>query len=103
MLDNDYQMKLDENLVKRHSIDGAAATLERSSYLLTNLKEFGEQLSDFGSAKESLDSSSDEENTPQNSTTFTTVGGKIKKRKPSRTPPGGRDFFLKKANIDIKE
>ena len=100
MLDNDYQMKLDENLVRRHSIDGAAATLERSSYLLANLKEFGEQLSDFGSAKESLDSSSDEENTPQNSTTFKTVGGK---RKPSRTPPGGRDFFLKKANIDIKE
>ena len=76
--------------------------LERSMNLLANLKDFSEQLSEFGSARESLTSSSDEENTSEADKAFSTGNDRgfknKKKRKHSRTPPS-RDSFLKKANV----
>ena len=116
MLNNDFNMRLaDEDLVRRHSLSlrsppaGSIASdilkvsldtipppLERSKLLLASLKDLSEQLSDFGSARESLTSSSDEDSSES---TRSNKGFK-KKRKHSSTPPS-RDYFLKKANIEL--
>ena len=73
----------------------ALKNLVHISHLLTSLKDLSEQLSDFGSARESLTSSSDDDSCGPTSSNK----GVKKKRKHSSTPPS-REYFLKKANIE---
>ena len=110
---SDFDMRLnDEDLVRRNSLSlrspppGSIASeilaasqshdnvplRERSKHLLASLKDLNEQLSNFGSARESLTSSSDEHSTVEDPGSFQNVR---KKRKHSRTPPS-KDFFLKR-------
>ena len=115
MLNDDFNIRLaDDDLVRRHSLSlrsppaGSLASdilkvsldtiippLESSKHLLASLKDLSEQLSDFGSARESLTSSSDEDSCGSTSSNK----GVKKKRKHSSTPPS-REYFLKKANIE---
>ena len=110
---SDFNVRLhDEDLVRRNSLSlrspppGSIASeilaasqshdnvplRERSKHLLASIKDLNEQLSDFGSARESLTSSSDEQSTVEDPGSFQNVR---KKRKHSRTPPS-KDFFLKR-------
>ena len=122
MLDNDFEMRLAaEDLVRRHSMslrspppDSIASEILLSSQvpstigphlnrirsMLADTKDLNDQLSEFGSCRESSgSSSSDEENTSEREDDFNTVGGGkrgFKKRKNSTTPR--KEHFLKKAN-----
>ena len=123
-LENDLQMRLSgDELVRRHSVSlrypPAASSLaaeillasqasavtphfNRIRSILAETKNLNEQLSEFGSARESsFDSSSNEDNTIDSDNGFKAMRGQnrgFKKRKASRTPPNKLDFFLKKAN-----
>ena len=71
--------------------------VEKSNLLLPNLKVMNEQLSEFGSAREELSTSSSE--TSEDDDSFSPVVGRKSKRQRSKTPPSQtQEYFLKKAN-----
>ena len=89
---DEYQMKL-----LNEELESTADPVEKSTLLLPNLTVMNEQLSEFGSAREELSTSSSE--TSEDEANFSPVVGRKPKRQRSKTPPSqSQEYFLKKAN-----